>query len=157
MIHKKVKASIYILTIVFAFIATSCNKNNVLDAQGYMFYVMDGNGNKIEMPDANFYKSQTIMLYLYNIGPFKATDNKSYKANMDIEILHNHKKRVFKKENYLGENDYTIDQDTIPFLYAVWQANPDNKAGEYTFKVRIKDRVSGHKTMFEPKFNISED
>ncbi|MBT3421682.1 MAG: hypothetical protein HN921_09530 [Bacteroidetes bacterium] len=142
--------------IIFSLIFTqySCNINNNLDAEGYLFYYIDEYGYQVKQSDAVFQKSQTIIVYLLNVGPFEADSDSLVKLNMDVEILYGKKKSVFEKENYLGDEDFTESKDTIPFLYAVWQASELNETGQYTFKLRVKDEVSGHKSIFKPTFTI---
>ncbi|MBL6964129.1 MAG: hypothetical protein ISR55_09900 [Bacteroidetes bacterium] len=151
-----IRFSSLIIALSFASFLLSCNSTNDLDTEGYMFYQLNEYGSQIQVPGANFQKGQTILLYLFNIGPFTANRDMQYQLNMDVEIIHGKKKRVFLKKNYLGKEHITYEKDTIPFLYAVWQASSEDKVGEYTFRLCIKDKVSGNKSIFEPKFSIGE-
>lgn len=134
----------------------SCTRNNNLNAEGYLFYTMNEYGVKEQQSDAKFEKGQTIILYLLNVGQFKANSDKQFDVNMDVEIIFGKRKIIFKKENYMGRQDVTFERDTIPYLYALWQAGPMNEAGDYTFKITVKDMVSGDKSIFKPSFTIIE-
>jgi hypothetical protein len=87
------------------------------------------------------------------VSGFKKDDNQMNQIEMDMKITSADGKVIVEEKGLLGENGIgDLKNNIAPSLYAYYTPDEDFKAGEYSFFVKVIDKVGGGTASVSRKF-----
>ena len=128
----------------------SCNNfstNVGLNIESYNFNRVDDTGEFALVPNDEFDLGEQVYMMFFNVSGFNTDESGKCWLEMDMEITDTKDgKLIFEKKELLGENGHVeLSKGTAPNPQTSFTPPPDLPAGEYSFYVKIYDKVgNGH-------------
>ena len=124
-----------------------------LNIGGSDFNRLGSNGQFELVPGNVFHQGEVIYMMLFDVTGFKPGEDNLHMLDMDMVIKDANGKEIYSENEMLGENGHVaLPNNTAANPHVSFNPSKDMPAGEYTFYVKIYDKVGGGHASVSKKF-----
>ena len=146
---------ILIILLLIIFLVSGCGNKQKQLTYNNVFFASSSDGVNFEKLDNSVYKKgDKVYIIMSNVGKFEKDSNGINSFDIDVEVKYKDKVLI-SQTNLLGKSGkVNLENNIAKSPYGSFTSGKGLESGNYTFKMIIKDLVSGAQAIAEKDFEL---